>query len=293
VRELHGLLAREIRVPRTVAGSLWEATAGRLFGVVDLLRRASSEYAAVRRPVEAPTVLVVGEIYVRCNSFTNDWIVEKLEERGLRARLAPFNEVMEYFDVCNIQERRWRDWSDLLSIAVQQRIRAVAHAAMAPGLGWPERTKARQAVEAAAPYMRKELLGEAVMTIGTPVLEWREGLIDAAVSVGPLECMPNKIAEAQLFHAAEQEGLLSLTLSLNGDPIDPEVLDNFAFEVHARFRRRKGTTGGGPTDGADLGAGRKEAGREAPLGHHRKGRRKVHLPKVFVPILGKKSGGES
>ena len=52
--------------------------------------------------------------------------------------------------------------------------------------------------------------------------------------------MPNKIAEAQFFHIAEKEGLLSVTLSLNGDPIDPEVLDNFAFEVHQRFDGRGG-----------------------------------------------------
>jgi len=47
--------------------------------------------------------------------------------------------------------------------------------------------------------------------------------------------MPNKIAEAQFFHIAEREGLASLVVSLNGDPIDPEVLDNFAFEVHSRY----------------------------------------------------------
>jgi hypothetical protein len=51
--------------------------------------------------------------------------------------------------------------------------------------------------------------------------------------------MPNKIAEAQLFHVAEQEGLLALTLSLNGDQVDEEVLDNFAFEVFARFNQRR------------------------------------------------------
>jgi hypothetical protein len=51
--------------------------------------------------------------------------------------------------------------------------------------------------------------------------------------------MPNKIAEAQFCHVAEVEGLLSLTLSLNGDPVDPETLDNFAFEVHQRFRRAR------------------------------------------------------
>jgi hypothetical protein len=49
--------------------------------------------------------------------------------------------------------------------------------------------------------------------------------------------MPNKIAESQFFHIAENEGLLSLTLSLNGDPLPPDALDNFAFEVHSRFRK--------------------------------------------------------
>jgi hypothetical protein len=80
---------------------------------------------------------------------------------------------------------------------------------------------------------------ESVLTVGVPVLAWRRGEIDAVVSVGPLECMPNKIAEAQFHHVAEKEGLLSLSLSLNGDPIDPEILDGFAFEVHQRFRKRR------------------------------------------------------
>jgi hypothetical protein len=54
--------------------------------------------------------------------------------------------------------------------------------------------------------------------------------------------MPNKIAEAQFFHTAEREGLPSLTLALNGDPIDGSALDHFVYEVHARFgqRRRSG-----------------------------------------------------
>ena len=77
-----------------------------------------------------------------------------------------------------------------------------------------------------------------MLTLGVPLHHWRRREIDATVSVGPLECMPNKIAEAQFCHAAEEERLVSLSLSLNGDAIDPEVLDNFAFEVHQRFKRR-------------------------------------------------------
>jgi predicted nucleotide-binding protein (sugar kinase/HSP70/actin superfamily) len=106
-------------------------------------------------------------------------------------------------------------------------------------LQWPVRSTVAQALDAVEPYLRTDLWGEAVLTVGGALEEWRHGKIDAVVSVGPLECMPNKIAEAQLFHVAEQEGLLALTLSLNGDPVDKEVLDNFAFEVHARFARRR------------------------------------------------------
>jgi hypothetical protein len=97
----------------------------------------------------------------------------------------------------------------------------------------------QEALRAASPYVRRKLEVETILTLGGPIHEWREGRIDGVVSVGPLECMPNKIAESQYFHVAEREGLLSLTLSLNGDPVDPEVLDTFAYEVHARHRARK------------------------------------------------------
>jgi hypothetical protein len=78
-----------------------------------------------------------------------------------------------------------------------------------------------------------------VLTVGAAVHAWRAREVDGVVAVGPLECMPNKLAESQLVHVGEREELLSLTLSLNGDPVDPEPLDGFAIEVHARHRARR------------------------------------------------------
>jgi len=78
-------------------------------------------------------------------------------------------------------------------------------------------------------------LGEAVLTVGAPLHEWRQGQIHGVVNVGPLECMPAKIAEAQWHLLAEREGTLCLTLAFNGDPLNPAALDNFAFEVKSRF----------------------------------------------------------
>ena len=221
----------------TVANTLFQVANGRLFGISNLLRKAAAEYASVkvRRPV--PTVSVVGEIYVRCDAFSNDFVNERLLERGIRPLFAPFIEWLEYTDHLNHQTGDSHGFSGQVNTAVQRRTQNHLYNIMARALGWPAPTTVKQSIHAAAPYMRDALTGEAVLTIGGPVHEWREGEIDGVVSVGPLECMPNKISEAQMFHVAEREGLPSLTLSLNGDPVDPEILDNFAFEVKEGFRK--------------------------------------------------------
>jgi predicted nucleotide-binding protein (sugar kinase/HSP70/actin superfamily) len=223
----------------TAGGALRQVLTRKLFGVADLLAQASASFAAIREDRAMPVVLVVGEIYVRCDPFSNDFVIERLESRGIRCRLSPFNEWIEYTDHINRYRDRTWGFGKQLSRFVRRRIQDAAYGAMASGLGWPARVTVEQSLRAAAPYVRMALEGEAAMTVGAALHEWREGLVDGVVSVGPLECMPNKIAEAQLFHAAEREGLQSITLPMNGDPVDPEVLDRFAFEVQTRFRERK------------------------------------------------------
>jgi len=235
--ELLQLLQRQRDL--SLPASLLEIGSGRLFGVADLLRRAGRDLSAIKGPTVKPTVLVVGEIYVRCDPFANDFIIDKLEARGLRCRFAPFNEWIEYTDKINYVEGIKGGAADRVNSTLQSRIQESTYRIVAKALNWPKRTTVEQTLHAAEPYMRPALTGEAVLTLGGPIHEWREGHIDGVVSVGPLECMPNKISEAQFFHVAEREGLPSMTLALNGDPMDAEVVDNFAFEVHTRYRDRQ------------------------------------------------------
>lgn len=234
--ELNELCEATGKTDLSVPSALLQVANGRLFGINNLLRRAAAEFAAVTSDRKIPTVSVVGEIYVRCDPFANDFVIKKLEQRGIRSFFAPFTEWLEYTDYLNLKDKP--PLGDQFSSLVQRRIQARTYNIFAEQLGWPERTTVQQSLAAAEPYVRRELTGEAALTIGGPLHEWRHGEIDGVVSVGPLECMPNKISEAQFFHIAEQEGLPSLTLPLNGDPIDPEVLDNFAFEIHSRFNKR-------------------------------------------------------
>ncbi|RLB63300.1 MAG: CoA activase, partial [Deltaproteobacteria bacterium] len=223
----------ELALPKTML----QVASGRLFGLSALLREAGASFAAIKTERALPTVVMVGEIYVRCDPFANDHIVDKLEARGLRVRFAPFTEWLEYSD---LQSRLGGNngFGEQLSTLVQRRIQNHSYACISTTLGWPPRTTVDDSIRAARPYITDELAGEAILTIGGPVHEWREGLIDGVVSVGPHECMPNKIAEAQFFHISEREGLASLTIPVNGDPIDPENVDTFAFEVKARFAER-------------------------------------------------------
>jgi predicted nucleotide-binding protein (sugar kinase/HSP70/actin superfamily) len=222
-----------------LAQALWQVSSGNLFGCRELLAGAARELAAVRGTKRLPTVLVVGEIYVRSNAFANDHVVARLEQRGMRVKLIPCGEFIEYVDHLNRQENRRNGLSARISTAAQERVRSAVHRIMTRELGGHDRVRVAETIAAAQGYVPESLQGEAVLTVGAALEHWRAGTIDAVVNVGPLECMPSKVAEAQFFHISQNEGLPTLTLALNGDPVNGETLDNFAFEIHDRWRAQQ------------------------------------------------------
>ena len=236
--KLLSLLEQRAPASRSASHSLWQVTSGRLFGIRDLLTRTAKEFTNVRGTTDLPTILVVGEIYVRCVPFANDSVIEKLQQHGFRAQLAPLHEWLEYCDHLQRRQTPWHALGQHLSDRIQDRISHAASQAMDTAMGWPGRPGSAKLLAASKPYMRDNLEGEAVLTLGNPLVAWRRGRIDGVLSVGPHECMPNKIAESQFFHITEDEGLPALTLSLNGEPLDPEALDSFAFEVHSRYKQK-------------------------------------------------------
>ncbi len=238
-RELIALLEKEAAKPLSRPTTILEVLGGRVYGIPNLLRRAAEAFRAVRGEGSPPRVLVVGEIYLRLVPSANGFVVDELERRGLRVSLAPASEWFEYVKEIARMLRGSRDLGLQVSYALQRRIASRTYGVVAKTLGWPARTTIPDAFEAAAPYLRRELQGEAVLTLGGPLKEWDDGHIDGVLSVGPLECMPSKIAETQFFHAAQARGMPVLNLARTGEPTDPEILDNFAYEVHTRHRKQR------------------------------------------------------
>jgi hypothetical protein len=252
IRELYQLLAAQQRIIQSRSSALTEALTGRLFGIPQLLRQAAKDFAAMhrtefprdclrsvdRRTGSLPVVMLVGEIYVRHDSFANDDIITRLESRGMRVRFAPLNGWFAYVDYCNSQFAPSTALDRTIDF-LKKRIEHIEWRAMAKHVSITEPIAIAEVAHAASDYLAGDVGGEAILTLGHPLYEWRQGTIDAAVNVGPLECMPTRITESQFFHASEREGLPTLTLTFNGDPLPDDVLDDFAFEVHARYRQRK------------------------------------------------------
>ncbi|MBN2196851.1 MAG: CoA activase [Polyangiaceae bacterium] len=225
------------------AGSLTHALgqlATGMWGTRALLRRAAAAFAAQVDPGRhAPTVAVVGEIYVRLDPFANDHLVRKLEARGLRVRFAPFTEWLEYTTFLG-EERVAAGTPTLgdhpLATPVKGLIQRVSshvlHGIAARALGWGPRTTVEETLDAARPFVDPRLEGEATLTLGGPLHEYRTGRIHGAVIVGPHECMPCKVAEAQYGKVVETSPFPYLAVGVNGDPIDSELLDRFAYDVH-------------------------------------------------------------
>lgn len=213
-----------------------EILSGQFFGIANIVKKAAREFASIKTNNPVPTVCLTGEIYVRNDPFANDYIINALEKRGLRVQFAHFSEWIEYADIINKDILKTANTVPdiVISHFVRHIIRAI-HAPMAKALHWKSRHAVPDILQTASQYLRKDLVGEEILTVGTPLHAYRKGEIQGVVSVGPLECMPSKIAESQFYHVAENEGLLSLNLSFNGDPIPDSVLDDFCFEVKRRF----------------------------------------------------------
>ncbi len=232
-------------------GSLMRALTeipGKAFGVKALLREAAQRFALIKDSSrELPVVSIVGEIYCRLDPFANDFLVHKLEEANIKVMMAPFNEWLEYtnhLQKMRVANRRLKDGDNPISIhltgAIQMAVADRFYELFSKRLGWGPRLRVKEAIEAAEPYLSEDLEGEAVLTLGGPIHEFEHDRIHGVVNVGPHECMPAKVAEAQYCHVSEDLGLVVLNMPLSGDPVDQETIDNFIFEVKEYYSQHRG-----------------------------------------------------
>jgi len=178
--------------------------------IFEAARKARNALAAipVDRSVAKPKIGIVGEIFVRSNPFSNNFILRRIEELGGEASLPPLEEWLDYID----WERK-RDYTkdgnygrlfgEHLKTMVQERdlrrVTGIFEGVVGDFL-YEEPTP--HVVDKAKPYLMPAVRGEAILSMGRAV-EYVEKHFHGVINVAPFNCLPGNIVNALLKKFSE------------------------------------------------------------------------------------------
>lgn len=152
---------------------------------------------------EIPSIALIGEIYVRRDSFSRQRLVERLSKQGFWVRTAPVAEWIRYCDYI-VQHRlvAKSQWGDRLKNKItcavknpfEDKIRR-----MFANCGFYRLfdNDVDHLIAAARDLISPRLTGEAILTVGAALADIVES-VDGVLALGPFGCMPSRISEAMI-----------------------------------------------------------------------------------------------
>ena len=171
-------------------------------------------------PSSKPLVGIVGEIFVRCNDFSNQRVVQAIEANGGEAWLAPFHEWVLY--AAWEHERRAKEGWDIMGRAksyVKNKYlfekEHMWHGETGDLLSDRHEPTVDQSAEAAYRYASFNYGGEVLLTIGRTVKFFDQGA-SLVVNCSPFGCMPGQVTSGILAEVQADMGKPVLNLFYDG-----------------------------------------------------------------------------
>jgi predicted CoA-substrate-specific enzyme activase len=168
-----------------------------------------------RSPEEVPTISLIGEIFVRKDSLSRQYLTERLAQRGFATICSPVAEWILYSDYLTEKGLVTSKMSKMekLAFMVRKKLKARNETRLKSilsrsGLVKSEPLDIQSIIDNAKPYISPSLTGEAILTVGgalTDVASHTCGVI----AIGPFGCMPNRVSEAILNETLNREGKLA------------------------------------------------------------------------------------
>ena len=171
----------------------------------------------MKRPPElVPTITLSGEIFVRRDALSRQYITERLAEKGFATACSP---VAEWVLYCNymvdqglqcgepmtMMEKLKFKLRSKFQVRYEKRIKSILSES---GLVHAEHVDVGTFINNASTYISKNLPGEAVLTIGGSLSEIVSQSC-GVIAIGPFGCMPNRLSEAILNEAMTRQGKLA------------------------------------------------------------------------------------
>ncbi|MFC1886627.1 acyl-CoA dehydratase activase-related protein, partial [Thermodesulfobacteriota bacterium] len=167
-----------------------------------------------RSPREIPTVALIGEIFVRRDSLSRQFLTERLAKNGFAAVCSPVAEWLlyadymvdkgfNYYKVAGLERLKFL----IKKFYMTRYEKRIKSAFSRSGLLHLEPLNIKKIINIADRYISPHLAGEAVLTVGSALSE----IVSHAcgvISIGPFGCMPNRLSESILNEAMNAENKL-------------------------------------------------------------------------------------
>ncbi len=171
----------------------------------------------LRQPPESvPTIFLAGEIFVRRDPLSRQYLTERLARKGFAVVCSPIAEWMLYADFLvqsgradcrpSLADRLRFMIKNRFKTRYEQRIKSVLARS---GLVHAERIDMDEIISNASHYLSPNLGGEAILTIGSSLTE----VVSKAcgvIAIGPFGCMPNRLSEAILSEIMNRQDKIAI-----------------------------------------------------------------------------------
>ncbi len=187
------------------------------------LKEIASQFLSIPHYTEKkPLVGIVGEIYVRCNKYANDSLVDIIEENGGEAWLSPMHEWVLYTAFMQSYLAKQQKFSlfeageSLVKNIYLFNVESSYYKAVDSVLHDRKEPHIAEVVKEGEKYMPKDFVGESILTVGRAV-EFAKNGADMVVNAAPFGCMPGTITSSIFLEIKDAYNIPIISQFYDGD----------------------------------------------------------------------------
>jgi predicted nucleotide-binding protein (sugar kinase/HSP70/actin superfamily) len=173
----------------------------------ETITRSAAAFRSIpmKRPVEeVPVISLVGEIFVRRDSLSRQFLIKKLARKGFAVVTSPFAEWIYYINhlVSNGYLKNKPFAMEKLEAMFRKKFfkkyeKTIKTTFQESGVYHGHMVDIQRIIDVASPFIPLDLTGETVLTVGSALMEIASHAC-GVIAIGPFGCMPNRIAESIL-----------------------------------------------------------------------------------------------
>ncbi len=204
-----------------------------------VLKKARTDFENIQRHKEKkPLIGIVGEIFVRSNSFSNEDLTRKIEQLGGEAYLTPTSEWIYYINLMGLRRVLIKkDWSGMITLLLkrflQKRLEHKFEKVFDGFLKSLHEPDTREILDKARPYIHPSFQGEAILSMGKSI-ELIEKGASGIINAMPFGCMPGTIVNWLMRGLKREYDIPCLSIPYDGTESLTTEIQLEAFMDQAR-----------------------------------------------------------